>query len=125
MSFLTVKEIIESLPKYYKETDKLLVYWWDKESVSDYINGNEFCVDETRIDEIWDNAGDRTDSIEEYGLNSIQDTLTDQISDQLTTEEREHYGCIEVVVDGKTIHKEMEELPAESDEGIAEENESE
>lgn len=121
MTFKTVKEIVEDLQRYYKDDDKILVYWWDRESVEYY--SEDICLTPKRIDKIWEVAGSYTEGHEEYGLNSISDTVNEAISDEITQDERDHYGCIEVVIGGKTVHKPMDELPAESDEAIAEEDE--
>lgn len=115
MTFATVGEIVESLQSHYADTDKILVYWWDKESVDFYTE--DICVSPDRVKEIWENAGSYTEGHEEYGLNSISETVNDAISEEITQEEREHYGCIEVIVDGKVVHKEQQEL---SDKSLAE-----
>lgn len=115
MTFSTVRELIETLQKYYKDDDKLLAYWWDAESISFYVE--DICVSEDRTKEIWENAGEYADDRNDHGLESISETINDAIYDQITKEEREHYGCIEVIVDGKVVHKEQQEL---SDKSLAE-----
>ena len=41
-----VKEIIEELQKNYKDTDSIIIAWWDKETM-------EACCDEVLTDDEW------------------------------------------------------------------------
>lgn len=115
MGVMTVKDLVEHITKYYSDDSKLLIYWWDKETVGDKFD--DLCLDADRVVEIWDEAADAANARIEHEIDLMDDQIAEAVSDAITPEEKNHENCIEIVTEaGSVIHRQMEELPPESDE---------
>jgi hypothetical protein len=112
MGVMTAKQLVEHISKYYTDDAELLIYWWDRSTVTDTFD--DLCIDEDRVTEVWTVAAEVADNGMAYDIDRIDDRIAEAISNEITPEEKEHENCIEIMTPaGSTIHRQMEELPAE------------
>lgn len=112
MGVMTAKQLVDHISKYYADDAQLLIYWWDRSTVTDKFD--DLCLDEDRVTEVWTVAAEAADNRVEYGIDCIDEQIAEAISNEITPEEKEHENCIEILTPaGSTIHRQMEELPAE------------
>ena len=112
MGVMTAKELVDHISKYYTDDAELLIYWWDRSTVVD--NHDDLCLDEDRVTEIWREAASDADVRIEHELDQISERISEATWRQITEAEKEHENCIEIMTPaGSTIHRQMEELPAE------------
>jgi hypothetical protein len=106
--FRTKKDIVKWLEDNYKDDELLYVAVFDKDSIEYHVD--EYCLDEKRAAELWEQAGKDADT-DDYATESLTVSISEAATSNITEEEVDHANCMPVTDEaGKIVHRRLTAL---------------